>query len=70
MDQQEVNTLIECFQVPEKDRKLRYMNSLGDGDLKSFLEIPNLGIYAQILVKTARMCWLHSKNDWVTDFEN
>ena len=51
MDQQEVNTLTECFQVPEKDRKLRYMNSLGDGDLKSFLEIPNLGIYAQILVK-------------------
>ena len=51
MDQQEVNTLTECFQVPEKDRKLRYMNSLGDGDLKSFLEIPNLGIYAQIRVK-------------------
>ena len=39
--------LIECFQVSEKDRKLRYINYLGDGDSKSFSEISKLDIYPQ-----------------------
>ena len=47
----EANRLIECFQVSEKDRNLRYINYLGDGDSKSFLEISKLDIYPQEQVK-------------------
>ena len=47
----EANGLIECFQVSEKDRNLRYINYLGDGDSKSFLEISKLDIHPQEQVK-------------------
>ena len=46
---------IECFQVSEKDREMRYINYLGDGGLKSSLEISKLDI--QTTSKKARMCW-------------
>ena len=39
--------LIECFQVSEKDRKLRNINYLGDGDSEFFSEISKLDIYPQ-----------------------
>ena len=38
---------MECFQVSEKNRKLRFINYLGDGDSKSLLEISKLDIYRQ-----------------------
>ena len=47
----EADGLIESFQVSEKDRKLRYINYLGDGDSKWFLEISKLNIYQQKQVK-------------------
>ena len=47
----EADGLIECFQVSEKDRKLRCINYLGDGDSKSFLEKSKLDIYPQKQVK-------------------
>ena len=47
----EADGLIECFQVSEKDRKIRYINYLCDGDSKSFLEISKLNIYPQKQVK-------------------
>ena len=37
--------------MSEKDRKLRYINYLGDGDSKSFLEISKLDIYPPKQVK-------------------
>ena len=42
------NGLTGCFQV---SRKLRYINYLGDGDLKLFLKISKLDIYPQRQVK-------------------
>ena len=48
----EAARLIECFQVSEKDRKLRYVNYLGDGDSKSFLEISELDIYPKTSKKS------------------
>ena len=50
---------IECFQVSEKDREMRYINYLGDGGSKSSLEISKLDI--QTTSKKARMCWPYSK---------
>ena len=47
----EADGLIECLQVSEKDRKLRHINCLGDGDSKSFLEVSKLDIYPQKQVK-------------------
>ena len=47
----EADGLIECFQVSEKDRKLRCINYLGDGDSKLFLEKSKLDIYPQKQVK-------------------
>ena len=47
----EADGLIECLQVSEKDRKLRHINYLGDGDSKSFLEVSKLDIYPQKQVK-------------------
>ena len=47
----EADGLIECFQVSKKDRKLRCINHLGDGDPKLFLEISKLDIYPQKQVK-------------------
>ena len=43
--------LIKCLKVTEKNRKLRYINYLGNGDSKSFLEISKLDIYPQKQVK-------------------
>ena len=47
----EADELIECFQVTEKDRKLRYINYLGDGDSKLFLKISKPDIYPQKQVR-------------------
>ena len=47
----EADGRIECFQVSEKDRKLRCINYLGDGDSKLFLEKSKLDIYPQKQVK-------------------
>ena len=38
--------------LSEKDRKLRYVNYLGDGDSKSFLEISELDIYPKTSKKS------------------
>ena len=58
----EVDGLIECFQGPEKDRKLRYIDYLGNGDSKSFLEISKLDIYPQKQVKKLECVgWCYSK---------
>ena len=47
----EDDELIKCLKVTEKNRKLRYINYLGDGDSKSFLEISKLDIYPQKQVR-------------------
>ena len=58
----EVDGLTECFQGPEKDRKLRYIDYLGNGDSKSFLEISKLDIYPQKQVKKLECVgWCYSK---------
>ena len=47
----EADGLIECLQVSEKDRRLRFINYLGDGDSKSFKKMSKLNIHPQKQVK-------------------
>ena len=42
---------VECLQALEKDRKLKYINYLGDGNSKLFSEISKMDIYSQKTVK-------------------
>ena len=42
---------VECLQALEKDRKLKYINYLGDGNSKLFSEISKLDTYSQKTVK-------------------
>ena len=53
--------IVEYFMSSEDDRKLRYINYIGDRDSKSYSDVVAHDPYHGKEVKKVRMCWTHTE---------